>query len=146
MDLLAGTCVCAPKHGAVHLDAHRAGEARAVGDEEVHAPAGLSRPASSFGSMLPPLTTATVGGPGSSCSRAAKVRAPAPSATTFAAIASSGMADRKRGSGTVRHRSTHCFKSSNLRASKGAVVPSAIVSGLIVAGPPPSSLLVHRPE
>jgi hypothetical protein len=80
--------------------------------------------------MLPPLTTATVTGPGSSCSSAAYVRAPAPSATTFAAEASSGMADRSRGSGTVSHRSTHSFTSSNIRASKGAVVPSASMSDL----------------
>ena len=88
--------------------------------------------------MLPPLATATVGGPGSSCSSAANVKAPAASATTFAAVASSGMAERRRGSGTVSQRSTHCFKSSNILASKGAVVPSAIVSGLSAAGPPAS--------
>ena len=93
--------------------------------------------------MFPPLTIATVGGPGSSCTSAAYVKAPAPSATTFAAAASSGMADRSLGSGTVSQRSTHSFSSSNILASKGAVVPSAIVSGLIATGPPASMVRVQ---
>src|SRR5207302_7637397 len=124
---------------AVRVDAGRAYQARSVGN----APGQLSRLASRLVSMLPPLMTATVVGPGASCSRAAYDSAPSPSATTFADEASSGIAVFSRGSGTTSPRSTNRFKSSNIRWSNGPPVPSAIVSGLIVNGPPLSNTRGH---
>src|SRR5690242_21109579 len=56
------------RRGAFRVDADRAGHARPVGDEAGQL---LIRVASRTGSMLPPLTIATVGGPGGTCSRAA---------------------------------------------------------------------------